>query len=99
MTATDETQMKVMRFGIAGLGIASTLLQQLCEYARTQGIQGIKASILSGNRAMVQLHRKLGHPVRWDAEDGRYHVRFLFDVPEARHDATVPPSSTPAETA
>jgi acyl-CoA hydrolase/GNAT superfamily N-acetyltransferase len=74
------------------LGIARTLLGLLCDYARGQGIDGIKATILSGNRAMVELHRSLGHPVRWDAEDGRYHVRFRFDASEADRDA---PDATP----
>ncbi|GJM43377.1 MAG: hypothetical protein DHS20C21_02190 [Gemmatimonadota bacterium] len=60
------------------LGIASTLLTQLCEYAQGKGIDGITASILPGNHAMVQVHRALGHTIRWDPENRRYHVLYRF---------------------
>lgn len=70
-------------------GIATTLLKQLCAYAADQGIEGIQATILTGNHAMVAVHRALGHTVRWDQEDGRFHVSYRFDD---RRDSSPPPA-------
>jgi acyl-CoA hydrolase/RimJ/RimL family protein N-acetyltransferase len=70
-------------------GIASTLLKQLCDYARNQGIDGIQASILAGNQAMVNVHRAMGHHVRWEADEGRFHVLHRFDD---HHDTPPPPT-------
>ena len=61
-------------------GVATTLLQLLCDYARAQGIDGITATILPGNRSMVSIHRRLGHPVRLDPLNVRYHMRWRFDA-------------------
>jgi acyl-CoA hydrolase/ribosomal protein S18 acetylase RimI-like enzyme len=79
-------------------GIGTHLLRLLCEYAEKSGIAGITATILAGNQSMVRIHRELGHRIRWDGTDRRYHVRHLFGTSvRDRDDATSPVNAEPVE--
>lgn len=74
------------------LGIATHLLKALEEYARGRGIVGFESEILPENRAMQDLHRRLGHIVRYDEEDRVYRVRRRFEGQPSHADLPVVPS-------
>jgi GNAT superfamily N-acetyltransferase len=66
-------------------GLASYLFEQLASYARSKGISAIHTEVLPTNRAMIGLHRALGHRVRWDPEGQVYTVRHDLDaLPDER---------------
>lgn len=64
------------------LGIAARLLEQLQVQAERSGILGFYGESSRENLAVVQLHRHLGHPVVYDAENGVY--RYVLDFEETR---------------
>jgi acyl-CoA hydrolase/GNAT superfamily N-acetyltransferase len=68
-------------------GIGSRLIVLLMDYARSHGISGITNVILAQNEGALAIHRKLGHSMAWDREDGTYRVEHRF-ASESR--ATVP---------
>jgi RimJ/RimL family protein N-acetyltransferase len=61
-----------------GRGIGTALLKLLLDYARRQGIRGIRAEVLAGNQGMVRLHRAMGHDIRWDPKARVYEIRHVF---------------------
>ena len=60
------------------LGIASLLFRRLAQYAKSKEIFTFRSEILAGNSAMVELHRKLGHEVRWDPKSSTYITNWRF---------------------
>src|SRR5579862_672247 len=62
-------------------GIGTWLLKRLIEIARTRGIRGFSASVLSGNVRMLNLFHRCGHPVVSTLDQGEYSITILF--PEA----------------
>jgi acyl-CoA hydrolase/GNAT superfamily N-acetyltransferase len=59
-------------------GIGSRLIVLLMDYARAHGVSGITNVILVQNEGAVAIHRKLGHDMTWDREDGTYRVEHRF---------------------
>jgi acetyltransferase len=53
-----------------GRGIAATLSQLLFDYARSEGIHTIYASILASNHRMIEFAHWLGMTVRFSPKDG-----------------------------
>jgi acyl-CoA hydrolase/ribosomal protein S18 acetylase RimI-like enzyme len=75
----------VVREDLRRRGIARFLFERLVAYARSKGISGIHTEVLSTNHAMLELHRALGHRVRWDREAGIYTVQHdLAEEPQAQ---------------
>jgi acyl-CoA hydrolase/GNAT superfamily N-acetyltransferase len=64
------------------LGIASHLYEGLEQHARHQGVLGFESEILPDNRAMLELHRRVGHKVSFSEQDGVYKVRRRFEEGE-----------------
>ncbi len=60
-------------------GIATYLLRRLAQYAKTKEIFTFRSEILAGNNAMLELHRRLGHEVRWNADSSTYIVHWRFE--------------------
>lgn len=65
-------------------GIAAHLLKQLQVQAERSGILGFYGETARDNRAVVQLHRDLGHPVVFDAENGVYAYSIVFEETRGR---------------
>ncbi len=59
-------------------GIADHLLTQLQEYAEKQGIEGFYSEILPSNRAVLELHRKRNHAVKYSEDHEVFHVKNSF---------------------
>jgi GNAT superfamily N-acetyltransferase len=63
------------------LGVGTFLLHYLCEIARSKGISGLKAYVLSSNRKMLSVFHKVGYVIHSSLEDGIYEITFRFDEP------------------
>ena len=61
-----------------GMGIGTLLQERMTEYARSKGIRGFTADILSENKAMLKLAGKCGQ-VEMKLVDGAYEVEMLFE--------------------
>jgi acyl-CoA hydrolase/RimJ/RimL family protein N-acetyltransferase len=61
-----------------GMGLGTLLQERMAEYARSKGIRGFTADILSENKAMLKLAGKCGQ-VEMKLVDGAYEVEMLFD--------------------
>jgi acyl-CoA hydrolase/GNAT superfamily N-acetyltransferase len=61
-----------------GVGLGTHLLEQLVAYARTRGIAGIYGEVLPMNAAMVKIHERMGHSVRWDGDANLFKIRHRF---------------------
>ena len=61
-------------------GLGSVLLDAVLEAAEARGIHSFSASVLSGNRRMLHVLRRLGEIHRRSAEDGVLTIEF-----ERRH--------------
>lgn len=61
-------------------GIAAALTGLLHDFAVERGIDGFYSEILPSNRAMVEMHRKQGHTVRFDPEEKVYQVSWRFSA-------------------
>lgn len=61
-----------------GVGLGTHLVQQIAEYARRQGIAGIYGEALPSNAAILKIHERLGHAVRWDPDSNLFKIRYLF---------------------
>ncbi|MBU1171475.1 MAG: GNAT family N-acetyltransferase [Proteobacteria bacterium] len=61
------------------LGIASYLYKRLIELAKTQGLKGFTADVLSSNREMMKVFNKFGMEVKSRMEDGVYALTILFN--------------------
>jgi GNAT superfamily N-acetyltransferase len=57
-----------------GLGIASLILKHLVHIARTHGLLRLEADVLGQNRAMLEVFRRSGLPVKERTEGGVVHV-------------------------
>ncbi len=67
-----------------GRGLGSILLGQLAEYAASVGIETFEASVLAGNRKMIEVFRDSGFPVRMHADSGVTMAEFPTSLtPEA----------------
>lgn len=60
-------------------GIARHLIERLRMYARKQGIVGFYSEVLPSNKAVLEMHRQLGHDVIWSPDEGVYRVRYRID--------------------
>ena len=66
-------------------GLATALHARTVDYARTHGVRGFTADVLTSNPAMLSVFRRgTGHDLRMDADAGVYELRMLFvDKPSA----------------
>ncbi len=64
-----------------GLGIGSHLLEKIIDYAKAQGIAGIRSEFLPTNKVAKDIHERLGHSLEWDEEDHVYRVFTRFERP------------------
>ena len=62
-----------------GLGIGALLTECLIEHAKSCGIQGFFSELLPSNLAVVRMHKRMGHKVIWNGEEGLYNVSYRFD--------------------
>jgi GNAT superfamily N-acetyltransferase len=74
-------------------GIGTFLMKRLTEYAKSQEISGFYAQVIPGNRAIVDLHRNLGHSVEWDPKGRVFRIQHRFEE-EARPPAESATAST-----
>ncbi len=61
-----------------GMGLGSALQQRMAEYAKSKGIKGFKADILSENTAMVKLAHKCSAKINSTQDRSEYHIEMLF---------------------
>ena len=59
-------------------GVAEYLLEQLKEYAINQGIDGFYSEILPINKAMISLHRKRNHEVKFSDDYDVFNTKTSF---------------------
>ena len=65
--------------GWQGGGLATALHARTVEYARSHGVRGLVADVLTSNPAMLAVFRHgTGHDLRTDADAGVYEVRMMF---------------------
>lgn len=64
-------------------GIGGLLLERLAVAARQNGIDVFVADVLAENRAMVEVFRRSGYPVRTSARHEVVHVRFGIEPDRA----------------
>ncbi|MCE5334348.1 MAG: GNAT family N-acetyltransferase [Desulfobacteraceae bacterium] len=62
-------------------GIGTFLLHYLCEMAKSKGITGFQAYVLSSNRRMLSIFHNVGYVVRSSLDEGIYEISFRFDEP------------------
>ncbi len=62
-----------------GIGIGATLTEILIEHAKTYSIEGFYSELLPSNMAVVRMHKKMGHRVVWNGEEGLFNVSYRFD--------------------
>ncbi len=73
-----------VRDAYQGRGLGSILLGQLAEYAASMGIETFEASVLAGNRKMIEVFRDSGFPVHTHADSGVTMAEFPTSLtPEA----------------
>ena len=60
------------------MGLGTHLLEQLVAYARSRGIAGIYSEVLPTNAAMLAIHERMGHSVRWDSDANLFKIRHRF---------------------
>jgi acyl-CoA hydrolase/RimJ/RimL family protein N-acetyltransferase len=61
-----------------GMGLGTILQQRMVEYAKSKGLQGFTADILSENTAMLKLAQKCGKVTTQLSQDV-YEIEMLFD--------------------
>jgi len=64
-------------------GVASILLEQLAELARSDGVEELEADVLGENNAMLSLFRASGYHVTRALQDGVFHLSFPTHVTPA----------------
>ena len=74
-------------------GIGRYLFERLIAYARSKGISGIRTEVLATNKAMLALHRALGHRLKWDREANVYRVRYELDGEPEPQETEAPAAS------
>lgn len=62
-------------------GIATFLINYLCEIAKTKGLTGFSAYVLAANRAMLKVFNSVGYVVHSIMDEGVYEISFRFDQP------------------
>lgn len=62
-------------------GIGTFLLHYLCEIARTKGITGFIAYVLTSNKRMLSVFNSVGFVVHSVLDEGVYEISFRFDEP------------------
>jgi RimJ/RimL family protein N-acetyltransferase len=72
----------LLRSDLKGRGLGWSLMQQIIEYARSEGLKRIYGQILQENTVMLKMCRELGFEIRTDPED-----RGLRDVTLALEDS------------
>ena len=75
-------------------GIGSALMRRMLEAARSNGLQGFSADVLSGNRGMLMIFQKSGLVVQSQFDGGVYHLQMPFNPP-ARQSPSLPPPDQP----
>jgi GNAT superfamily N-acetyltransferase len=59
----------LLRSDLKGRGLGWALMQLIIEYARSEGLGGLRGQILQENSVMLKMCRELGFTVATDAED------------------------------
>lgn len=84
--ATDEagsTRSAELAFTTAndyrGRGVASRLLRHLIRLGQSQGLSRFEADVLAHNRAMLEVLRRCGQPVKETVEAGVVHVTIELE--------------------
>ncbi|MFZ2448403.1 MAG: GNAT family N-acetyltransferase [Syntrophobacteraceae bacterium] len=81
----QKTNMAEADFAVAAdwqrKGIGTFLLHYLCEIAKSNGISGITAYVLSANRRMLSVFHSVGYVVHSVLDEGVYEIAFRFDDP------------------
>ena len=62
-------------------GIATFLLDYLCEIAKTKGITGFSAYVLAANTPMRKVFNSVSYAVHSTMDEGIYEISFRFDQP------------------
>ena len=65
----------LLRSDLKGRGLGWSLMQQIIEYAKSEGLKRVRGQILQENTVMLKMCRELGFEVKTDAQD-----RGLRDV-------------------
>lgn len=68
-------------------GIGTRLLALLADYARSQGLSGIRNVLLPASQDALAVHRALGHAITWDRGSRTYRAEWRFDDSGTRPDA------------
>lgn len=68
-----------VRDELHGRGIGTALFRALIESARSHGISGFTAEVMSDNQPMLRVFHKGGVPVETDLRDGVFHVVMRFE--------------------
>ncbi len=66
-----------------GKGVGTMLMKTLVEAARSQGIAGFTADVLSDNKGMLRVFHRCGFPVQSRLEGEAYRLRIPFEEPPA----------------
>jgi len=64
-----------------GKGIGRTLVERALAAARDYGIRRVQGNVLSDNKGMLGLGRKLGFEIKWDADAGDFISSFWLGSP------------------
>ncbi|MGB6994460.1 MAG: GNAT family N-acetyltransferase, partial [Thermoanaerobaculia bacterium] len=62
-----------------GLGLGGHLQKRLIEYAKSKGLRGFTADVLSENEKMLAVFEKGGFKVSSKVVEGTYEVVMLFE--------------------
>jgi acetyltransferase len=76
----------IVRSDLQGQGIGWTLLRQMIDYGREDGLSRIEGTILAENQPMLAMSREFGFQVRVHPEEPGVMVASL----DLRRDARVP---------
>lgn len=60
----------LVRSDLKGRGLGWLMMQQIVEYARSEGLQRLEGQVLNDNTTMLQMCRELGFEIRPDEGDG-----------------------------
>jgi RimJ/RimL family protein N-acetyltransferase len=60
-------------------GVGTALVRFLTDIARSRGIRGFTAEVLTDNTAMLRVFESMGFFINKDLVDGVYRLRMFFD--------------------
>jgi RimJ/RimL family protein N-acetyltransferase len=60
-------------------GVGTALVRFLTDIARSRGVRGFTAEVLTGNTAMLRVFESMGFFINKDLVDGVYRLRMFFD--------------------